>query len=168
MRSDLTRYVALPELLAARRELPGGSWTAERSSDGVYVAIRSTTEITRLRVLHDLQPAPMADVEFVAASLNDFDTLLGCLQGESSIDRTQLSHIRRRVAAATPGPWVCYLESGGGLGGSNVITTPGLDADLYLLVDGRSAPDAIWAFVALAREELPSMLAAADPLSAGG
>jgi hypothetical protein len=157
MSSDL----APTQLLAARRELPGDWWSIETSPDGaVAIAMRTPNSVTWLTVLHDGGPAPRADVEFLAASRADVDTVLRCLQNGVPINEDRLRKIRKRLEAATTGEWVYYLESDGGLGGSNVITMEGSEADLYLLINGRLAPDAIWVFAALAHREISAMLAA--------
>ncbi len=160
MGAGVTRYQAPARLTQARAELPGDSWRAELSPTGEFVVeISAGSRKQVLRLFHDREPAPRGDVTFVASALNDIDALLRLVNGRETVESSSLREIGERYEAATTGPWVCHLESAGGLGGSNVITMEGSEADLYLELDGGTAPDIYWSFVAVAHSEIPKMLA---------
>ena len=149
-------------LIASRADLVGDRWSLNGTDEYPALSVVVGTDAIPFDVRHDTQAAPPADVRFVGWARDDFDWVVSCLGGEVSALGSRLGEIRARLASTTPGHWECYLESAGGLGGGNVITMSGSDADLYLFLDGRAAPDAEWQFVALLHEELPAILEAAE------
>ena len=70
--------------------------------------------------------------------------------------------IGMRIASASPGPWSAFIESDGGIGGSDVIRVSESDseADMYLWIGRELAPSDVFRFVAAARQDLPALLAA--------
>ena len=159
-------YHPSARLIEARDALVGDTWSLEQTPTARRaVAVQSAHGVSWLEVRHDLAAAPEPDLEFVAAVRADVDALLGSLNSRASLSPDHLAKIVGRHNSATPGPWQCYSESGGGLGGSNVITLGGSDADLYLYLDGRLAPDPEWVFVALAHSEVPPMVDAVRKLA---
>ncbi|GHH81738.1 hypothetical protein GCM10018781_65010 [Kitasatospora indigofera] len=88
---------------------------------------------------------------------------------DEPLSEDELSAIERRVAAASPGPWVGWLESRHGIGGSSFIELPGdveVDDELYLTratggrrVGGAHAQtDADIDFIAGARQDVPRLV----------
>jgi len=153
--------MAPTSLEAARAGLLGDRWVLIETEHQSAITVMRGPETSTLEIMHDAKQAPAADVRFIALVREDVDFLISSLDGGGRPSDTRLRQIRERLENSTKGPWKCYLESEGGLGGSNVITMDGSESDLYLILEGQTAPDAEWRFVALAHEELPSLLVAA-------
>ncbi|HCU96946.1 MAG TPA: hypothetical protein DHU96_31215 [Actinobacteria bacterium] len=83
-------------------------------------------------------------------------------QGGSPLPTEDATEIGMRIASASPGPWMVFLESDGGMGGDSVIVVSESDseADIYLWLGPDLAPSEIFVFVAEARQDLPALLAA--------
>jgi hypothetical protein len=67
-----------------------------------------------------------------------------------------LDQIRKRVKAATPGPWIDYLEKRDQLSGESFVAR-GInrsEEDLYFI----GATDADIEFIAYAREDIPKLI----------
>ena len=69
------------------------------------------------------------------------------------ISAEMLDEIERRCAAATPGPWISFIEGRDHSSGDSFIRTDG--DDIYLSV----ATDADQDFVASARQDIPALIA---------
>lgn len=113
-----------------------------------------------MRVTRESEPAGLGDVTFVAHSRADIGRLLAALHGEGIPSEIELLAMAKRVREASPGPWREFLESDPGMGGDSVIRVSDSDdePDLYLWVDDSLAPEADFAFVAHARQDLPKLL----------
>ncbi|HEU4326263.1 MAG TPA: hypothetical protein VFS21_24195 [Roseiflexaceae bacterium] len=75
-----------------------------------------------------------------------------------AITEAELAAIEARVEAATPGPWVSYIEGRDVESGSSFIMTgeeDGEGEDLYML----RAPAAHQDFIAAARQDIPKLIA---------
>jgi hypothetical protein len=72
--------------------------------------------------------------------------------GRTMLTEEDLVEIRRRLEAATPGPWKAYLEGRDHTSGDSFIKTP--RNDIYL--DGGSLADLD--FIAHARQDIPRLL----------
>ncbi len=116
-----------------------------------------------LRVRREGDPAGDGDVLFVGHAFSDVPRLLGALASGIPLSAEDAAGIGLRVASASPGPWTAFIESDGGIGGSDVIRVSESDseADMYLWVGPDLAPSAVYRFVAEARQDLPALLAAA-------
>lgn len=68
------------------------------------------------------------------------------------LDDSYISEIYRRVEAATPGPWVSFIEKRDGFSGSDFIQTSG--DDIYLT--GATVED--YEFIAHARQDIPALI----------
>ena len=162
----MSDYSVPPRLLEARSALAGESWSLWQDPNaGHVVAVLSGTGTAWMEVKHDLAAAPRADIEFVAAARAAFDVLLESIETGMPLAEAELEEIASRHRRTTPGSWTCYLESEGGLGGCNVIVMDGSEADMYLWMGGRLAPDAEWVFVALVHSEMPALIEAARLLA---
>jgi hypothetical protein len=112
-----------------------------------------------LRLTHDCDPAPAADVAFVAHSRDDVGRLVRAVRGQTALSAEDVQAITARCDQASSGPWRAFLESDGGIGGSNVIWIgEGDHPDLYLWLDSRIAPGEDFEFVAQARQDIPRLL----------
>jgi hypothetical protein len=116
-----------------------------------------------LRITRNGDPAGDGDVLFVGHAFSDIPRLLDALASGSPLPAEDATEIGIRIASASPGPWVVFLESDGGMGGDSVIVVSESDseADIYLWLGPDPAPSAIFLFVAEARQDLPALLAAA-------
>jgi hypothetical protein len=116
-----------------------------------------------LRVMREGDPAGDGDVLFVGHAFSDIPRLLGALASGSPLPAEDAAGIGMRIASASPGPWTAFIESDGGIGGSDVIRVSESDseADMYLWMGPDLAPSAVYRFVAEARQDLPALLAAA-------
>lgn len=112
-----------------------------------------------LRVRREGDPADDGDVLFVGHAFSDIPRLLGALASGSPLPAEDAGGIGMRIASASPGPWTAFIESEGGLSGSDVIRVS--EADMYLWMGPGLAPSAAYRFVAEARQDLPALLAAA-------
>lgn len=135
-----------------------GPWRVERDSDGgTFIRTGEQSGETRLFVSHESDPAPEADLVFIAAARNMLGALLEAGQGRGPSPE----EIEALMTAASPGPWRAHLESQHGIGGCSVITTHGdRDApDMYLWRGEDFAPDADFDFVGHCREDVEWALA---------
>jgi hypothetical protein len=116
-----------------------------------------------LRVTREGDPAGDGDVLFVGHAFSDIPRLLGVLESGSLLSAEDAAGIVTRIASASPGPWTAFIESDGGVGGSDVIRVSESDSepDMYLWMGADLAPSAVFSFVAEARQDLPALLAAA-------
>jgi hypothetical protein len=129
------------------------------------ILVRHGASQVELRVTRDGDPAGDGDVLFVGHAFSDIPRLLGALESDSALPAEDATEIGMRIASASPGPWMVFLESDGGMGGDSVIVVSESDseADMYLWMGRDLAPSAIYRFVAEARQDLPALLAAARP-----
>lgn len=74
-----------------------------------------------LRVRREGDPADDGDVLFVGHAFSDIPRLLGALASGSPLPAEDAGGIGMRIASASPGPWTAFIESEGGLSGSDVI-----------------------------------------------
>lgn len=126
------------------------------------ILVRDGASQVELRVTRDGDPAGDGDVLFVGHAFSDIPRLLDALDSGSLMPAEDATEIGRRIASASPGPWMVFLESDGGMGGDSVIVVSESDseADIYLWLGPDLAPAAIFLFVAEARQDLPALLAA--------
>jgi hypothetical protein len=132
-------------------------------SDGhAKVLTRHGAGQVELRVTRDGDPASDGDVLFVGHSFSDIPRLLAALESGGHLAAGDAAGIDSRLASASPGPWTAFIESDGGIGGSDVIRVSESDseADMYLWIGADLAPPAIFRFVAEARQDVPALLAA--------
>jgi hypothetical protein len=163
----MTQQMDADELAGIERRsrlASGESWEAARLDDGTLGVRVDFADGTHrfMRLTRDVQPASAADVEFVAAARRDIHRLLRALRTGEPLSDRDLEDIDRRCQAASPGPWRPFLESEGGLGGSSVIWVSDRDdePDLYVWLGATHAPDADFAFVATARQDISRLLEA--------
>jgi hypothetical protein len=78
----------------------------------------------------------------------------------------ELDDIEQRAAAATPGPWVAFVEDRDHTSGDDFIRTGGLDDDQpdmyishYLGATSIKVPAADLDFIAQSRQDLPRLVA---------
>ncbi len=78
------------------------------------------------------------------------------------LSAAELEELESLARAATPAPWIAYLESEPGSGGASMIQVglPGdFPPDLYVFHDDTIAPDADLKFIAAARNYVPRLVA---------
>ena len=140
----------------------GERWRIERESNGIATVLvhHRDGSTSNLRLTHDADPAPAADVAFVAHSRDDLDRLVRAVRGQVALSAEDARWIADRCDRASKGLWRVFLESDGGMGGSNVIWIgeSNYAPDLYLWLDSRIAPDEDFVFVAHARQDIPRLL----------
>jgi hypothetical protein len=132
-------------------------------SDGrTEVLAHDGTGPVELRVTRDGDPASDSDVLFVGHAFSDIPRLLEAFESGSLLSAEDASAIGMRIASASPGPWTAFIESDGGVGGSDVIRVSESDseADMYLWLGPDLASSDVFRFVAEARQDLPALLAA--------
>jgi hypothetical protein len=155
----------LTEIEARAAATTGLGWSAGRLGDGApAVVVRlSDGSSEQLDVTRERDRAIDDDVLFIAHARRDVERLIAAHRGGTPIAETELDDIDSRCARASPGPWKAFLETEGGLGGSNVIWVSERDdePDLYLWYRGSMASDADFEFVASARQDIPRLVAAA-------
>lgn len=81
---------------------------------------------------------------------------------DESVSREQLDEIRKRCEAATPGPWVSYLEDRDQLSGESFIARGANPAEEDLYLSGATDHDI--EFIAHARQDIPVLLAEIERL----
>jgi hypothetical protein len=118
-----------------------------------------------LRVTRDGDPADDGDVLFVGHAFSDVPRMLEVLESGSLLSAEDAAKIAIRTASASPIPWTAFVESDGGIGGSDVVRVSEGDseADMYLWIGPDPAPSAVFRFVAEARQDIPALFAAARP-----
>ncbi|MER7579651.1 hypothetical protein [Kitasatospora sp. NPDC097691] len=91
------------------------------------------------------------------------------MESVEPLSKEELSAIERRVAAASPGPWVGWMESRHGIGGTSFIQLSA-DADeddeIYLtrvtggreVIGADAQTDADIEFIAGARQDMPRLI----------
>jgi hypothetical protein len=126
------------------------------------VLARQGATQAELRVTRDGDPASDGDVLFIGHAFSDIPRLLEVLESGSLLSAEDASGIDSSLASASLGPWTAFIESDGGVGGSDVIRVSESDseADMYLWMGPDRAPSAILRFVAEARQDVPALLAA--------
>ncbi|MFJ1755956.1 hypothetical protein [Kitasatospora sp. NPDC088134] len=91
------------------------------------------------------------------------------MESDEVLPEEELSAIERRVAAATPGPWIGWMESRRGIGGTSFIQLQAdaeEDDEIYLtrftggveVCGGHSQTDADIEFIAGARQDVPRLV----------
>lgn len=112
-----------------------------------------------LCVTREGDPAGDGDVLFVGHVFSDIPRLLEVLESGGLLAAEDAVGIGMRIASASPGPWTAFIESDGGIGGSDVIRVSDSDseADMYLWMGPDLAPSAVYRFVAEARQDLPAL-----------
>ncbi len=125
------------------------------------LAVHGASQV-ELRVRREGDPGGDGDVLFVGHAFSDIPRLLGALGSGGPLPAEEAAGIGMRIASASPGPWTAFIESDGGIGGSDVIRVSESDseADMYLWMGPDLAPSAVYRFVAEARQDLPALLAA--------
>jgi hypothetical protein len=81
---------------------------------------------------------------------------------DEPVSDEELSELGALAAAATPGPWVAWIEGEHGLGGDSMIQLglPGeFPSDMYVFHDRQPAPAADLKFIAAARNYVPRLIA---------
>jgi hypothetical protein len=121
---------------------------------------------TVMQVTRDRTPASNVDVLFIGRSRSDIRRLLLAIQGKMVLSPIELAEIEARCRAASPAPWIAFIEADGGIGGCDMIRVSERDnePDLYLwfglgLVD--LVPSANFRFVAAARQDILALIATA-------
>jgi hypothetical protein len=74
----------------------------------------------------------------------------------------ELDRIEVLVAAASPAPWLAFIEEQAPIGGCSFIRLGAMDdsqPDMYVYHEDRPAPAADLQFIAAAREYLPRLVA---------
>jgi hypothetical protein len=127
------------------------------------ILVRRGARQVELRVTRDGDPAGDGDVLFVGHAFSDIPLLLDAIETGSPLPAEDALEIGTRIASASPGPWMVFLASDGGMGGDSVIVVSESDseADIYLWLGPDLAPSQIFLFVAEARQDVPALLAAA-------
>jgi hypothetical protein len=148
------RWEAVRDIAVEIADGPGGH---------AKILVRRGASQAELRVTREGDPAGDGDVLFVGHAFSDIPRLLGALASGSPLPAEDTAGIGMRIASASPGPWTAFIESDGGIGGSDVIRVSESDseADMYLWMGPDLAPSAVYRFVAEARQDLPALLAAA-------
>lgn len=115
-----------------------------------------------LRVTRDNEPASEPDILFIGHAFWDIPRLLELAESGGELPSEEAALIGTRIASARPGPWSAFIESDGGTGGSDVIRISEIDSevDMYLWIDAKLAPAAVFRFVAEARQDVAALLAA--------
>ena len=148
------RWEAVRDIAIEIADGPGGH---------ASVLARDGAGRSELCVMRDGDRASDGDVLFIGHAVSDVPRLLAALESGSLLSAEDAAVIGMRIASASPGPWTAFIESDGGIGGSDVIRVSGSDseADMYLWMGPDLAPSAIFRFVAEARQDLPALVAAA-------
>lgn len=115
---------------------------ADGSDGRAKVLARRGASVVELRVMRDGDPAGDGDVLFIGHVFSDIPRLLEALETGSHLSAEDVALIRMRIAAASPGPWTPFIESEGGIGGSDVIRVSESDSEADMsacAAGGRSA-----------------------------
>lgn len=160
----------LSQLKERAKAASGVSWRAGTDpTEGRVVEVHYRDGGQQIMSLkRDQAPANEDDVEFVAHSRDDVLRLTSALEGSTKLTALELDEIEERTRRASPAPWRPFLETDGGMAGTNVIwvTHSDNEADLYLWIGNRIAPGPDFEFVAAARNEMPRLLAAVRQVQA--
>ena len=112
----------LREMRARAEAASGDTWRLDQQDGHPVVRVEAGGRPTGvLRLMRDLDPAGLADVDFVAHARTDLDRLITALTGGPDLPAATRAEIDARVTAASPAPWRPFLSDDGGVGGSNVI-----------------------------------------------
>src|SRR5690348_302847 len=93
------------------------------------ILVRHDASQVELRVTRDGDPAGDGDVLFVGHAFSDVPRLLGVLASGGLLPAEDAAGIGMRIASASPGPWMVFLESDGGMGGDSVIVVSESDSE---------------------------------------
>ncbi len=160
----------LSQLKDRAKAASGVSWRAVIDpTGGRVVEVRyGDGKHETMSLKRDREPASEDEVEFVAHSRDDVLRLTSAMEGSTKLTKSELDEIEERTRRASPGPWRPFLETDGGMAGTNVIwvTDSDNEADLYLWIGNRIAPGPDFEFVAAARNELPGLVAAVRQIQA--
>lgn len=154
--------VEINEIDARAAAATGVRWELGSTEDGrsvvsIDVGDGSTLQIA---VAREGDAASEQDMDFIAHSRDDVQTLLAFLRDEAPLSAARLEGVASRCDQASPAPWKVFLESDGGIGGGSVIWVSDADGepDLYLWMGSEPAADADFAFVAAIRQDLPRLV----------
>jgi hypothetical protein len=145
-----------------------GPWLVELDREGqpsIVVGVRGSS---RLAVRRDRDPAPLGEVEFIAISRQLLPRLTASLRSRVKlVPKDEVEKLEKSFEKLETGSWTAYLESRHAIGGDSMIRTSTTDErDLYLLLDGKIAPEADIEFVAVAHEVLVEVIRAYRRLEA--
>jgi hypothetical protein len=163
---DMIDETRLRDMRARAEAASGDAWRLDQQDGHPVVRVEAGGRPTGvLRLMRDLDPAGLADVDFVAHARTDLDRLIAALTGGPDLPAATRAEIDARVRAASPAPWRPFLSDDGGVGGSNVIWVSDEDdqPDLYLWLGESPAPNGDYEFVAYARDDIPALLAELPP-----
>jgi hypothetical protein len=148
-----TRWEAVRDIPVEITDGPGGH---------VKLLTGNAAGQMELRVTRDDYPAGAGDVLFVGHAFSDIPRLLEASVSGRPLSAEEAYGIDMRIASASPGPWMVFLESDGGMGGSDVIRVSEDDSedDMYLWMGAKLAQSAIYDFIGEARQDVPALLAA--------
>jgi hypothetical protein len=115
-----------------------------------------------LRITREVAQASAGDLLFAGHAFSDIPRLLKAFISDNPLSSEYAREIDMRIASASPAPWTEFIESDGGLAGSDVIRVSESDAeaDMYLWMGANLAPSSVYRFVAGARQDVPTLLAA--------
>lgn len=131
----------------------------ENGTSAVSIDLGDGSKV-QISIAREADAASHQDVDFIANSRDDIQTLVGFLRDEAPLSPKRLEDVARRCDQASPAPWRVFLESDGGVGGGSVIWVSDADEepDLYLWMGSEPATDADYEFVAAARQDLPRLV----------
>lgn len=114
-----------------------------------------------LVVWRDFEPAPDADVEFIALARNLMEKLVDAAdRGADLITGEELDRLDAAARRATAGPWTPCLDDDQPEGAANFIQV-GDDhevPDMYLWLGDEFAPSADVELIANARQDVPKLV----------
>ncbi len=163
---DMIDETRLRDMRARAEAASGDAWRLDQQDGHPVVRVEAGGRPTGvLRLMRDLDPAGLADVDFVAHARTDLDRLIAALTGGPDLPAATGPRSTPGCGRRARRPGGRSSATTGGVGGSNVIWVSDEDdqPDLYLWLGESPAPNGDYEFVAYARDDIPALLAELPP-----
>jgi hypothetical protein len=155
------------DLASIRQRLAGSApapWVVERDASGVrHIRTAAPGTPRELVIWRDYEPAPEADVEFIALARNLMDKLVeAAARGAADIvSREELDRLEAAARQASVGPWTPVLDDEQQPEEASTFIQVGGDPelpDMYVWLGGEFAPKADVELIANARQDVPKLV----------
>jgi len=154
------------ELATIRRRLAATApapWLVERDAAGApRIRTDADADGRELVIWRDFEPAPEADVEFIALARNLLDRLVDAAD-DAAVDLVspeELDSLERAAQRATSAPWTPVLEEEQRTGASSFIRVDGENdvPDMYVWLGEDFAPSLVVELIANVRQDVPRLV----------
>ena len=153
------------DLASIRQRLAGSApapWVVERDASGARIRTAATGAPKELVIWRDFEPAPEADVEFIALARNLMDKLVEAADRgtDDIVSQEELDRLEAAARRASAGPWTPVLADEQPEGASSFIQVGGEreGPDMYVWLGEEFAPTADVELIANARQDVPKLV----------